>query len=93
MEYYSTKKNEIKMPLTAMPLENLLSEVIQKEKDEHSYHIYTECKIWHKVPIYKTEAYSWTKRLDLCLSRGREEIMRWTWTLGLVDANYYIYNR
>ena len=36
MEYYSTKKNEIKMPLTAMPLENLLSEVIQKEKDEHS---------------------------------------------------------
>ena len=41
-------------------------------------------------PIYKTETDSGKLRTDLWLSRGREEEVGWTRSLGLVDANYYI---
>ena len=43
-------------------------------------------------PIYKTETDSQTYRTDLWLPRGRRMGVGWTGSLGLVDANYYIYN-
>ena len=43
-------------------------------------------------PIYRTETDSQTWRADLQLPRGREERVGWTWSLGIVDENYYIDN-
>ena len=42
--------------------------------------------------IYKTETDAQTRRTDLWFLRRREERMRWTGSLGLVDANYYRWN-
>ena len=41
-------------------------------------------------PMYKTETDSQTWTTDLWLPGGREEEVGWRWSLGLVDANYYI---
>ena len=41
-------------------------------------------------PIYKRETDLQTQRTDLWLPRGKGEGEKWTGTLGLVDANYYI---
>ena len=41
--------------------------------------------------IYETETNSQTKRIDLWLPRGRGLGEEWTRSLGLTDANYYIY--
>ena len=43
-------------------------------------------------PIYKIETDSQAQITDLCLIRGSEEGVGWIGNLGLVDANYYIYN-
>ena len=43
--------------------------------------------------IYETEEDSQTHRTDLWSPREREEGEGWTWSSGLVDANYYIFKR
>ena len=43
-------------------------------------------------PIYKTGTDSQTQRASLWLPGGSGEGERWTESLGLVDANWYIQN-
>ena len=67
----------------------ILSEVSQKEKDK--YHVISH--LWNLIygtnePIYRKESNSWTWRTDLWLARGQGGV-RWTRSLGLVDANYF----
>ena len=42
------------------------------------------------VPTCKKETDAWTYRTDLWLPRGRWEEVRWTGSLGLVDASGHI---
>ena len=53
-----------------------------------SYHLYMESKIWHKYPIYKTEADHQHGELT-CGCWGWGWGVEWTGSLGLVAANYY----
>ena len=65
------------------------SEICQKDK----YHmiLYVESKYGTNEPIYKTETDSQIQRIDLWLPGGNREGERWS--LGLIDANYYIWDR
>ena len=92
MGYYSAKKNKITpFAATWMQLEIImLSEVSQKEKDKYDGITYMwDLKYGTNEAVYKTEADSQTQRPDLWLPRGGGS----GWGLGLVDANYYIYNQ
>ena len=95
MEYYSAiKKNKI-IPCAATWMEVdilILSEVNKKEKDKYPVLSY----IWSLIYgtnelLYRRETDSWTWIIDLWLPRGGEGV-GWTRTLGLIDANYYIWS-
>lgn len=53
-----------------------------------------EPKIWQNDPIYKTKtSHGHGEQTCVCQGGGGEgekEGMRWTGSLGLVDANYHI---
>ena len=61
----------------------LISEVSQKEKDK--YHVIS-LKYGKNEPIYKAETDS--QKTDLWLPREKGEGVRWTGSLGLVNAKY-----
>ena len=62
------------------------SEVSQKEKGQIPYDMWN-LKYGTNEAIYKTETVS--QRTDLWLPRGGER--EWmNWSVGLVDANYYM---
>ena len=64
----------------------ILSEVSQKEKDK--YHMISHmCILKCGTTIYATKQTHRHKE-QTWLSRGLGE--GWTWSLGLVDANYYM---
>ena len=86
------------MPFAAtwMELETLiLNEVSWKEKDKyHMISLILESKIGHKQTFPKKRKI-WTWRTDLWLPRGRggaEEGVGWTRNLGLIDADYGLWN-
>ena len=67
------------------------SEVSQKEKRQIPYdnHLDIESKIYTDESIYRIEMDSQTWR-RLVVSNA--EVMVWCRSLGLVDANYYLWN-
>ena len=67
------------------------SETCQKEKDKYHMILYVESKYGTNEPIYKTETDSQIQRIDLWLPGGNREGEGWS--LGLIDANYYIWDR
>ena len=94
MEYYSAiKKNKI-MPFAAtwMELEILiLNEVSQKEKDK--YHVISY--IWNLIygtnePFHRKENHGHENRLVVAKREG--EGVGWTGNLGLIEANYCLWN-
>ena len=95
MEYYSAiQKNEI-MPFAATLLELeilILSEVSQKEKDK--YHMISlisgiECRAQMNL---STEKKIMDMENRLVVARGKGEGVGQTRNLGLIDANYCLWN-
>ena len=92
LEYYSARKKDETMTSAAawmQPKIIIPSEICQKDK----YHmiLYVESKYGTNEPIYKSETDSQIQRIDLWLPEGNREGERWG--LGLIDANYYIWDR
>ena len=93
MEYYSAiKKNKI-MPFAAtwMELETLiLSEISQKDKDKY-YMISLINGIYYTAQMnLSTEKKSMDLENRLVVAKG--EGVGWTGNLGLIDANYCLWN-
>ena len=92
MEYYSAIKSKL-MPFVATWMELnifILSEVSQMKTNTIWYDLFVESKIWHRWPSYKTEI-DYGQGEQTCGSLGWGEV-GWTWNLGLMDANCYIWN-
>ena len=92
MEYYSAiKKNEI-MPFVAtwIELETLILSEVRKTKTNTIYDI---TYIWNLIygtnePFYRRETHGLGEQTCGCQRGGKGG--RWTGSLGIVDANYYI---
>ena len=96
VEYYSAIKKYKIMPLAAtwMELETLiLSEVSQKKTNTIWYHLYPESNIWHKWTYLQKENKLMDLENRLVVAKGRGEGVGRTGSWGLIDANYYIWNR
>jgi len=87
------KENKI-MPFAATWIERemIILRVSQKERQtpyDITYLRNLRCDT--NEPIYETETESRTQRRDWWLSRGRALGEGWSRSLGLADANWYIY--
>ena len=75
-----------------MELETLiLSEVIQKEKDEYCVIPFLSGIKYTVQMNLSTEKKIMDMENRLVVAEG--EGVRWTWNLGLIDANYCLWNR
>ena len=96
MEYYSAIKRTKQYHLQQWEFnQRFLHQVTQvrKKKTKPIRYPYTwNLKYDTNEPIYKTETDSQTQRTDLCLPKRTGEGVGSTGSLGLVDANYYIWN-
>ena len=86
------KKNKI-MPFAAtlMELETLiLSEVGQKDK-YHMISLISGIQYTEQMNL-STEKKFMDLEKRIVVAKGERERMRWTGNLGLIDANYYLWN-
>ena len=90
---HSQKKNKI-MPFAATQLELktlLLSEVSQKENKYHKISLVSG--IGYMAPMnLSTEKKLMDLQNRLVVARGEEEGVGWMGCLGLIDADYYLWN-
>ena len=100
MEYYLAIKNNKIMPCAAtwMELETLiLNEVSQKEKDKYGmiswYDITYICNLIYTQRNLSTEEKIMDLENRLVVAKGDGEGVEWLWSLGLMDANYCLWNR
>ena len=83
------------MPFAAtwLQLESLIpNEISQKEKDKYHMMSHVELKYGANDPIYKMETDHRHGEQTWGCQVGREQGVGWTGSLGLVDANCYIWN-
>jgi len=58
---------------------------------QNNRHTFKE-EVTSKEMLFINMDRAWTGRADLWLLRGKREEIEWMRRLGLVDANYYIWN-
>ena len=94
VEYYSAIKKKETMPYAAtwMELETLiLGEVIRKRRTNTIWcHLYVESLIWHKLIELQNRNRLTDLKNRIVAGNGVVGGSGMDWSLGLVDANYYI---